>query len=383
MSTSDMEHDKLLSNNSEISIDKKPFQKPTKNILTKEDLDNFLTSEAHDQYFEFVKNLSSSMEGKTTTSKVLEEKIIVELQKVLDALKNLVDEIKPEPVGLSRFGNPAFKTWYTKAKKLIPKLLEEFVVPKEAIPEISKYLHESFGSAKRIDYGTGHEANFICFLLCLKKLNVIKETDYPALILRIFYNYISLMRKLQFTYWLEPAGSHGVWGLDDYHFLPFLFGSAQLKGHKHFKPKCIHDSEIVEEFSKDYMYLACIKFVNSVKPSASLRWHSPMLDDISIVKTWDKVNEGLIKMYHAEVLSKLPIMQHFLLGSLIKFDTGHTVPNQDSDDDSHDHCDDQHSHVYAFGQEAPTCCGMRVPSAISAAFGSNSNDSLPSRLPFD
>ena len=30
-----------------------------------------------------------------------------------------------------------------------------------------------------------------------------------------------------------------------------------------------------------------------------------------------QVNKGMIKMYQAEVLSKFPIMQHFLIGRLI------------------------------------------------------------------
>lgn len=46
-----------------------------------------------------------------------------------------------------------------------------------------------------------------------------------------------------------------------------VFGSAQLRTHKHIRPKAIHDKDVVDEFSKDYMYLACIQFVDSVSQS--------------------------------------------------------------------------------------------------------------------
>ena len=40
----------------------------------------------------------------------------------------------------------------------------------KALPELKVYLTESFGSYERLDYGTGHELNFVVFLLCLFKL---------------------------------------------------------------------------------------------------------------------------------------------------------------------------------------------------------------------
>lgn len=185
--------------------------------------------------------------------------------------------------------------------------------------ELVPYFTDSFGNASRIDYGTGHETNFAAWLYCLARLGLIKEGDYHAVVARVFVKYLELMRKLQLVYCLEPAGSHGVWGLDDYHFLPFVFGSAQLIDHKYMKPKSIHNEDILENFSKEYLYLSCIAFVRKVKKGPFAE-HSPLLDDISGVPNWGKVNSGLLKMYRAEVLEKVPVVQHFLFGSIIMWE---------------------------------------------------------------
>ncbi|KAJ3316170.1 Serine/threonine-protein phosphatase 2A activator 2 [Blyttiomyces sp. JEL0837] len=348
------------------------FRTPTRALLSKEDLQRWLSSATFTEFTEFIAALNMSVRGRKLSDEVVMSKVNTSIMSTLDELENWVSEIPALENTRSRFGNPAFQTWFDKLQENIAKMTRKFLeigleedpsnvsVPVEeldaAAGEVSTYLLHSFGNRKRIDYGTGHEAHFIAFLLCLKKLNFIKTEDYPAAVLKVFWRYIGVMRALQFTYWLEPAGSHGVWGLDDYHFLPFMFGSSQLTDHKYFKPKCIHDKDVVEEFSKDYMYLSCIKLINSVK-TASLRWHSPMIDDISGVKLWSKVNSGMDKMYRAEVLGKLPIMQHFLFGSLLAFEASGPIPGDD----------DEMAHVHALGQAVPECCFIRVPSSIAVA----------------
>ncbi len=65
------------------------------------------------------------------------------------------------------------------------------------------------------------------------------------------------MRVIQLTYMLEPAGSHGVWGLDDHHFLPFLLGAAELINSDEIKtPEDIHKEVLISEYSEEYMYLS-------------------------------------------------------------------------------------------------------------------------------
>jgi hypothetical protein len=119
---------------------------------------------------------------------------------------------------------------------------------------------------------------------------------------------------------LEPAGSHGVWSLDDYQMLVFLFGSSQLVGHDSLEPSSIHSQEALETYKEEYLYFGAIAFIHRVKHGGPFAEHSPILNDVSGLPTWKKVNTGMQRMYRAEVLGKKPITQHILFGKLLSCD---------------------------------------------------------------
>lgn len=337
----------------------------------------------------FIFTLSESVED-TTISSVRGRKadpIIDTLLRILDEAEAIVSACPPQDTEGSRFGNKVFRDYLDNVETKFPAWHDALGVSTAAREEVSTYLQHSFGNWTRIDYGSGHELNFFVWLLCLYRISLLPRSAFPHISLVVFPRYLKLMRTIQTTYYLEPAGSHGVWGLDDYQFLPFLFGASQLLHHAHMRPMSIHQSMILEQYSKDYLYLDQVAFVNSVKNVEGLRWHSPMLDDISSAKNWIKVEAGMRRMFLAEVLGKLPVMQHFLFGGIVPAAEGMSEEEVSSEAANEQGeivvVKDGMRHVHAevgWGD----CCGIKVPSSVGAMQEMKRQaDQGLRRLPFD
>lgn len=115
------------------------------------------------------------------------------------------------------------------------------------------------------------------------------------------------------TYRLEPAGSHGVWGLDDYHFLPYLFGSAQLLG-SDISPSQALEAATRSEGPFTDLYTLSLHRIALFKRGAAFSEHSPLLNSLSQFPNWVKPHGGLLKMYVAEVLGKRVVVQGLWVG---------------------------------------------------------------------
>jgi hypothetical protein len=297
---------------------------PAKAIHNTADFEQFKKSAAFIDLSDFVKRCAEAAVGTQNISDVplVEFPAIAKFVELMERLSVLVDETPPikQPM---RFGNKAFRSWHAEMVKIAGQSIEELASQLEITDldkELKPYVAEMFGNPTRIDYGTGHELNFaVCFLV-LTKMGALADTKeaLAVVVTKAFPSYIRTMRRLQTEYMLEPAGSHGVWGLDDYHCLLFLWGAAQLSGQKDLRPADIHNPEVLREHAAEYTYLEGIEFIKRIKASAPFAETSPMLNDISGLHDWAKICSGLMRLFQAEVLQKFPVIQHLLFGKVLQ-----------------------------------------------------------------
>lgn len=246
-------------------VDRK-FVEPVRCVKSVNDMAIWEKSTAYYDIIGFINAISQAIQGKKLTTKLEPSPIADNLVRIFEEdLHRLVDETPPldQP---QRFGNKAYREWFDKMKTQSFALLEE-ALPVEfhpALIEITTYFTESFGNQTRIDYGTGHELSFIMFLCALYKIHALKESDNLHTGLKIFNSYLMFVRRLQLTYRMEPAGSHGVWSLDDYQYVPFIWGSAQLAVNSPFEPHYFLEEDIIKRHKDDYYFIGCIDYINKV-----------------------------------------------------------------------------------------------------------------------
>ncbi|KAL9940100.1 hypothetical protein V8E36_000805 [Tilletia maclaganii] len=315
---------------------------PVKRLYTDRDLAAFQQSEAHRIFSLFVTRLAEASVGRPTLEELPSEcdaDLADGARRVLQLLAELdswTRQIEREQ-GPQRFGNIAFRTWgerlEQRARELHEKLLPPALHP--YIVELLSPFLSSFGNFTRIDYGSGHELSFALWLCLLFRLNFFvtfskasseahsadRHQDTERMIaLLIFPAYLRTVYAIQDRYSLEPAGSHGVWGLDDFQFLPYIIGAAQLSAQETFKPRdVLHPPPGSNGRPAPFanLYSLSIARVLTLKHGGPFAEHSPMLTDIaSSVPTWSKVLRGLLRMYDAEVLGKRVVVQLWDFGGV-------------------------------------------------------------------
>ncbi|CAJ1017215.1 protein phosphatase 2A, regulatory subunit B, putative [Leishmania guyanensis] len=341
----------------------------------------FRRSAAFQKVISYVQGCSEAVESTpnyqrmSTTVNDCDDTVKYLVEDYLPRLHDIATAIPLEDMAQQRFGNRAKRIFHERLEETVVADMEKLVRTfptstsrsEEEITamatELAAYVMDSFGNATRLDFGSGHELHFfIVIMICLEEhgdcggslkddptvlvpLEVPPPPPVPLearvevrkrrqdYIFYIFYDYMRLVRCLQKRYSLEPAGSHGVWGLDDYHHIPYIFGGAQLinadmqpvkpavdQEATIIHPKDVCDRTKVAMLKDNYLYFGMIAWILENK-TGPFHEHSNMLYNISGVEHWAKVYSGMVKMFAAEVLGKFNVSQHLLFGQHLQWNT--------------------------------------------------------------
>lgn len=196
----------------------------------------------------------------------------------------------------ARFANEAMRDVIEQVAQLVAPQRKDaggIVYPDNEFSE-GAYLKEAFGNGIRMDFGTGHELNFLCYLFVRYKRGLLTVLEVPA----VLAEYFRIIRLYIKKFNIEAAGARGVWSIDDYQLLPFLFGSS-------------------ENFDSPFRIMDIPSGI--FHEAWAAKEAGGMLASVCELG-WQEINVNLIKMYDREVLSKFVVTQHFIYSSYLPSD---------------------------------------------------------------
>jgi serine/threonine-protein phosphatase 2A activator len=174
---------------------------PCKRINDGDDLNFFLASLAYRDIKIWLSQLNRALfpvqDGNSVSTCTLDSPppyspVVTSLRSLVQDFENLLSQAPPD-TGPRRFGNVAFREWYRLAEEQTDSLLQRHlgdILKKTSddpaiCEELKAYLLGGFGSAQRLDYGTGHELSFLAFLACLSKIDAFEPGEERAIVVGV------------------------------------------------------------------------------------------------------------------------------------------------------------------------------------------------------
>ncbi|GAA5879211.1 hypothetical protein JCM3774_003522 [Rhodotorula dairenensis] len=268
-------------------------------ILTQDDMQQWTRSEAYTNIERFIVRLRDA-----STRPVSESDLVKRINALLRTSTDWLDG-SASPSSTTK----AFQAWLAKLAQEADKLYHESLTPAQhvAIPELAFHLRSAFGSPARLDYGTGHELSFLAFLLILRLVGAFTPTDEPALARETFAIYLDVMKHVHKVFRLEAAGKMGVWGLDENQHLVYHWEASQTRIHPSKRPALLVAPPGAAGIS--YLFLSSLLHLHG----------DPVPARASSTPTADKDFQGLLRLYKHEVLDRLPVVQHFRFGPILRW----------------------------------------------------------------
>jgi serine/threonine-protein phosphatase 2A activator len=127
----------------------------------------FLKSDTYQLLLGFVFGLTDAVQDVSISTQAKEPSspIVKTILEVLDEADRVIETCPPIDLGGSRFGNPAFRQYLDALKERSAGWHKKLgLTDEDEVEEVQTYFLECFGNRTRIDYGSGHELNFIMWL---------------------------------------------------------------------------------------------------------------------------------------------------------------------------------------------------------------------------